>query len=182
MTALPLRDFTAAEQDKLAAIEAAPAAAESVRERVARAMCDAGAEDGRWSWSEMHESIRDGYRQLADAAIATMRGPGSYVEQAVERHDGIVREATDLCWSDRHSRHCWPRIPRRPGRLLVRGRARRVRRAAPVSPLRAGEGGAPAEAERGERVNDTDVAARLAADGLATVRPRPLARRGCGWA
>jgi hypothetical protein len=98
MTALPLRDFTAAEQAKLAAIEAAPAAAESVRERVARAMCDAGAEDGRWSWSEMHESIRDGYRQLADAAIATMRGPGSYVEQAVERHDGIVREATDLCW------------------------------------------------------------------------------------
>jgi hypothetical protein len=84
MTALPLRDFTDAERAKLEAIEAAPAAAEAVRERVARALWDATYSG--WDWDDdTAEAIREYFRANADAAIAVLRGASSGAEQAVER-------------------------------------------------------------------------------------------------
>jgi ElaB/YqjD/DUF883 family membrane-anchored ribosome-binding protein len=80
MTALPL---SAAEQARLDAIEAAPAAPESLRERLARAIWEAGHIDTRWC--EIAEHWQNELRRLADAALDVLRGPSSDAEQAVER-------------------------------------------------------------------------------------------------
>jgi len=88
MTALPLRDFTADEQAKLAAIEAAPAAAESLAHRVAEAIQEAertSGADGDW------------YLRMADAAIAVLSGPSSDAEQAVERVQALADEHAECC-------------------------------------------------------------------------------------
>ena len=94
MTALPLRDFTAAEQNRLDAIEAAPAAAESLRDRVARALYIAAHAPGSNSLSWGH------WHRFADAAIAVLRGPSSDADQAVERVLALADEydeAAVLC-------------------------------------------------------------------------------------
>lgn len=67
MTAL-----SATEQATLDRIEAAPAAEESLRERVARAIWeDDNAQEFDW---EDYESEHEQYRVMASAAIAVMRG------------------------------------------------------------------------------------------------------------
>lgn len=63
-------ELTPAERATVDRFEAAPDAPESLRERVAEAICCAGETEHRW-W-EIHECIRDGYRGLADAAIAVI--------------------------------------------------------------------------------------------------------------
>jgi hypothetical protein len=95
MTALPLRDFTAAEQDKLDAIEAAPAAAESLRERVARWLWES--QPNPRPWLEVSDLTRDFWRTRADALIAVLSGPSSDAEQAVERVQALA---------DRHEACC----------------------------------------------------------------------------
>jgi hypothetical protein len=100
MTALPLRDFTAAEQARLDAIEAAPAAPESLRERVARALFEAqhdpGCNCGGWETTKDAEA-HPYFRNQADAAIAVLSGPSSDADAAVERV---------LALADRHEECC----------------------------------------------------------------------------
>jgi len=96
MTALPLRDFTAAEQERLDAIEAAPAAEESARERVARAIAEADGVDLDHYLSHMLELPSD-YLRNADAAIAVLSGPSSDAEQAVERVQALADEHAECC-------------------------------------------------------------------------------------
>jgi hypothetical protein len=83
MTAPPL---SVAEQARLDAIEAAPAAAESLRTRLIAAIyaADDGMSGARWD-------------RMADAAIGVLRGPSSDAEQAVERC---------LALADRHEKCC----------------------------------------------------------------------------
>jgi hypothetical protein len=95
MTALPLRDFTAAEQDRLDAIEAAPAAAESAREVVAEAMWEAVRDDT--PWNRLGARSQDRCRTAADAAIAVLSGPSSDAEQAVERVLALADEHAECC-------------------------------------------------------------------------------------
>ena len=66
-------DFTPEQAAKLAEIEAAPDAPESLRERVARA-CWGAAHINDSDWPLLNEYARDMYLGIADAAIAVMRG------------------------------------------------------------------------------------------------------------
>lgn len=71
------KDFTPDEAAKVAQIEAAPDAEESLRERVARAIWEAdfnSLSDHGVTWENEAETNRKDYRNLADAAIAVMRG------------------------------------------------------------------------------------------------------------
>jgi hypothetical protein len=79
----------------LDAIEAAPAAEESVRERVARAMWEA-VRDSTW-WEGLSRGSQDRWRTAADAAIAVLRGPSSDAEQAVERVLALADEHAVCC-------------------------------------------------------------------------------------
>jgi hypothetical protein len=96
MTALPLRDFSAAEQDKLAAIEAAPAAAESWdRVRMSPDGHEIAVCRGPNIWRVTNGGIyRD--RHVEDwtpMQVAVLSGPSSDAEQAVER---VLALADDL--------------------------------------------------------------------------------------
>jgi hypothetical protein len=57
--------------DRIAAIEAAPDAEESLRERVARAICEADKDD----WVDLSDFGQGCYLDLADAAIAVITTP-----------------------------------------------------------------------------------------------------------
>jgi hypothetical protein len=74
-----ITDRTAATDDEFAArvagIEAAPDAVESLRVRVARAICDAAYyRESESVWPRLGPRLRDDYARLADAAIAVIRG------------------------------------------------------------------------------------------------------------
>jgi hypothetical protein len=92
MTALPLRDFTAAEQDKLDAIEAAPAEPESLRERLEDALAIELDSLGLTGEVSARACI-----YLADAAIAVLSGPSSDAEQAVERVRALADKHEECC-------------------------------------------------------------------------------------
>lgn len=71
MTALPLGEFTAAERDTLARIEAAEPAPESLSERVAEALhAQFGPGD---PWSEATPLNRDGFLIEAHVALDVVR-------------------------------------------------------------------------------------------------------------
>ena len=68
------RDLSPAEQATLDRFEAAEPAPESLRERVAEALWnyDLGPNDATWASEDAAD--QDYYREMADAAIAAMRG------------------------------------------------------------------------------------------------------------
>jgi hypothetical protein len=80
--------------EELAVVErfdAAPAAEESLRERVARALYIASHVPGGNSLSWNH------WNGLADAAIAVLSGPGSDAERAVERVVALADFHAECC-------------------------------------------------------------------------------------
>jgi hypothetical protein len=97
MTAMPLRDFTDAEKARLDAIEAAPAAEESLRERVAEALYETTEAAEYHEWPDAPGADQTFAYALADAAIDVLRGPSSDAEQAVERVLALADEHYACC-------------------------------------------------------------------------------------
>jgi hypothetical protein len=85
----PLAPFTAAQESRLAAIEAAPYDEASAVERAARAMWEAASRQADPVWPNVGIILRDHYRRLAVAALAAMKGQDD-AAQAVARVEALA--------------------------------------------------------------------------------------------
>jgi hypothetical protein len=91
MSPMSAPELSAEERATVERFEAAPAAEESLRERVARALYIASHVPGGNSLSWNH------WNGLADAAIAVLSGPSSDAEQAVERVLALADFHAECC-------------------------------------------------------------------------------------
>jgi len=87
-------ELSAEERQVVERFEAAPAAEESLRERVARAIHAADEWDCSHDWPCENADL---WRRYADAALAVLSGPSSDAERAVERVLALADFHTECC-------------------------------------------------------------------------------------
>lgn len=68
-----------------------PPGGEEMRERLARILCDADAQNGAATWDEADEQGRDDYRHMADAAAAALAEARAAAEAPYDRLTAEVR-------------------------------------------------------------------------------------------